>query len=865
MNLQSLRVRSLETRMTLSTLAIFLVSMWALAYYATSTLHMDMERMLGRQQFSTVSLIAGQINDGLNNRIQALQAVAGEVTPAMLVKQATLQTLLESRPLLKFLFNGGVFVTGADGTAIADLPISAGRIGLNYMDQVSVSTALKQGKTMFSRPTVGKKLRGPLFSISAPIHGSNGKVLGVLVGVIDLSIPNFLEQLTQSSDAQLGRYLVIARDSRLIVTATDKHRIMQPVLGLVAMVNRYLGGYEGTDVFVNTLGIEVLSSVKGIPSANWYLAASLPTAEAFAPIYNMQQRMLWATLVLSALACCVTWWLLRRQLSPVLGTVEKLAAMANGVVPLAPLPVPQRCEMTALVTGVNRVFKTLELRETALIESDAFRNAIIDSVAAEIVVLDGNGVITAVNQPWQRFSVANGLVNGCFAPHTDIGTDYLVVCRAAIGTADEAHAMRAADGIQAVLDRSLAVFEMEYPCDAPDQKRWFRMIVTPLDRPNGGAVVAHNDITDFKLVEAQLLSAKTSSEMANDAKSHFLAAVSHDLRQPLAALTLYVDMLDCDAPDKLAKLVPRIKDCAGNLGGLLGDLLDLSKLQAGAVVPVLTNFPMSEVLNTLQSVHAAQAMHKGLQLRVRASTLTLRTDHTLMLRLLGNLVANAVHYTHSGGVLVACRRHAKRQWLEVYDTGIGIAEGQIPSIFDEFSQLSGHTGSGLGLYVVAKTAELMGLQVRVRSVVGRGSMFAVELPIAAHTQRTDQPPAPTRVTRLRIALVDDNAVVLHATTLALEDMGHEVVSATTGRGLIAAMHGHAPDLIVTDYHLADEETGDDVIQDARAVFGETLPALLITAETDKARLSQINLEGVVVLFKPVQVNALREAIAQVTG
>lgn len=863
MNLVSLRVRSLKARMTLSNLAIFLISMWALAYYSSATLRVDMERMLGRQQFSTVSLIAGQINDSLDNRIQALQALAGEVTPAMLAKPATLQTLLELRPLLKFLFNGGVFVTGADGIAIADTSLAAGRIGVNYTDRASVSTALKQGKTIFSRPISGKKLPGPLVSIVAPIQGSNGKVLGVLVGTIDLSLPNFLDKLTHSYE-ESERYLVIARDSRLIVTATDKHRIMSPA-GTTGMSQRYLGGYEGTDVFVNAIGVEVLASVKGIPSANWYLAASLPTTEAFAPIHDMQQRMLLATLVLSAMACGLVWWMLRRQLFPVLDTVEKLAAMANDIVPLAPLPVPQSSEMAALVTGVNKVLKTLELRETALIESDSFRNAIIDSVAAEIAVLDGNGVITAVNQSWQRFGVANVLTPSVVAPHTDMGTDYLKVCRAAIGTVDEVLAMQAAEGIQAVLDRRLAVFEMEYPCDAPDQIRWFRLIATPLDRPNGGAVVAHNDVTDFKLLEAQLLSAKTASDMANDAKSHFLAAVSHDLRQPLAALTLYVDMLDADAPGRLAKLVPRIKDCAGNLGGLLGDLLDLSKLQAGAVVPVLTSIPMAEVLNALQSVHAARASQKGLRLRIHPSALTVRTDRTLMLRLLGNLVANAVHYTHSGGVLIACRRHAQKQWLEVYDTGIGIAEDRIQSMFGEFSQLNSNTGSGLGLYIVAKTAQLLGLQVRVRSVLGRGSMFAVELPIAAPGLPTDQPAALPVEARLRVALVEDSMELLQATTLALEKMGHEVVSAATGMDVIARLDGHAPDLIVTDYHLADKETGDDVIEGARAIFGEALPALLITADTDKARVRSLVERGIVVMFKPVQVDALRAAIAQVTG
>lgn len=390
-----------------------------------------------------------------------------------------------------------------------------------------------------------------------------------------------------------------------------------------------------------------------------------------------------------------------------------------------------------------------------------------------------------------------------------------------------------------------------------------------IERDQSGKAVrvsgANVDLTERSRAEAELLSAKTKAELDSNAKSQFLAGVSHDLRQPLAALTLYVDMIDVHEPEALSQLVPRIQNCASNLGSMLSELLDLSKLQAGAIVPTLTNVPVSDVLDALQSVHAAQAEQKGLRLRVRPSGLTMRTDKTLMLRLLGNLVTNAVQYTNSGGVLIGLRRHAQRQWLVVYDTGIGIAADKVESVFDQFSQLARNSGSGLGLYIVAKTAELLGLQVRVRSVVGRGSMFAVELPVADTTVPTRQATALPGDARLRVALVDDDTEVLQALTLALEKMGHEVVWATTGMEVVERLNGRAPDLIVTDYHLADGETGVDVIEDARAIFDEALPALIITADTDKYSLSRLAAENIIVLYKPVQIDALRAAIAQVTG
>ena len=281
------------------------------------------------------------------------------------------------------------------------------------------------------------------------------------------------------------------------------------------------------------------------------------------------------------------------------------------------------------------------------------------------------------------------------------------------------------------------------------------------------------------------------------------------------------------------------------------------------MAPKLTNFAMTDVLTMLLSVHSAQATQKGLRLRVHPTGWMVRTDCTMLRRIMGNLVANAIQYTSSGGVLIACRHHDRKQWLEVYDTGMGISADKIPFIFDEFSQVSRGVGSGLGLYIVAKTAELLGLQVRIRSRVGRGTMLAVELPTADIMPPVIQSIALPEASRLRAGIVEDNAEALQALTIALELMGHEVVSANTGRDLIARLDGLAPQLIVTDYHLVDGETGDAVIELARANFGVALPALIITANTNKARLNRVVPEGVLVIFKPVKMNALRVAIAQV--
>ena len=195
---------SLKTRVTLVTLTIFIVSIWAMAFYASRILRDDMQTMLGEQQFSTVTGIAQEIDGRLSDRMHALETIAKDVTPAILGNKTTLQTLLEQRPLLQLLFNGGVFITRTDGIAIADVPVSAGRIGTNYIDRESVSIPLKEGKTVIGRPAMGKKLGTPIFSITAPIFDSRGQVNGTIVGTINLGKPNFLDQVTQTRYGKSG-------------------------------------------------------------------------------------------------------------------------------------------------------------------------------------------------------------------------------------------------------------------------------------------------------------------------------------------------------------------------------------------------------------------------------------------------------------------------------------------------------------------------------------------------------------------------------------------------------------------------------------------------------------------------------------
>ncbi|OHC71290.1 MAG: hypothetical protein A2045_07230 [Rhodocyclales bacterium GWA2_65_20] len=442
----------------------------------------------------------------------------------------------------------------------------------------------------------------------------------------------------------------------------------------------------------------------------------------------------------------------------------------------------------------------------------------------------------------------------------------------------DAYAIYPAEQARALTERDRAVMaagkieNYEEELTLPQgEKRSFLTTKGPIFDAGGnikGLFGIARDITARKTTEDALMAAKTEAERANKAKSRFLAAASHDLRQPLSALSLYVGVLGNKlAPDD-GRLLANMKDCVASLNEMLSNLLDLSKLEAGVVTPNVSDFAVDDVLAQVISSHAPEAKLKGLGLRCACFGLTARTDRMLFQRMIGNLVANAVRYTRQGGVLVGCRRRQGRMWVEVWDTGIGIPADKTAEIFEEFKQLDNHErnrakGSGLGLAIVARTATLLGLQIRVQSRLGRGSLFAVEMPLGlafrpvAEREYTHRP--------LRIALVEDNLAVAEALAYALKNSGHQVVAAASCRELLSRIDGVRPDIVISDYRLAGKETGFEVITSVRAAFGNSLPAVIITGDTDPQLLRSMADKGIRVHHKPLELEALRASIAELTA
>ncbi|MDO9197024.1 PAS domain S-box protein, partial [Rhodoferax sp.] len=489
-------------------LVIFLVGLWSLSYYATQMLHKDMERLLGEQQFSTASHVAAEINRELDDRLEALKTIAETGGPAMLLNGATMQTLLRERPLLHGLFNGGVVAHRLDGTAIAEVPLSAGRVGVNDMDIDTVAAALKEGKSTVGRPVMGKKLLAPVFYMTVPMRDAQGSVIGALSGVTNLSQPSFLESLTENRYGKSGGYLLIAPQHRQIITATDRNRSMEmyPAAGSIALLDRIIDGYEGSGVAVNPHGTEVLVSAKGIPAADWVLSATLPTAEAFAPIRAMQQRMLLAAILLTLLAGGFTWWILRRQLSPMLAAVETLAKLSAADQPMKTLPITRQDEIGQMIGGFNRLLETLEQRKQALQESEYRWKFAIEGAGDGLWDLDVPSNTAYFSTSWKQMLgfAEDEIGNG---PHEWIDR---------IHPDDKAKTLGI---LQGYLDGEISDFVSEHRLRCKDGSyRWIHDRGTVASRCADGKplrlIGTHRDITARKLADDLLHEQRTQIKLA---------------------------------------------------------------------------------------------------------------------------------------------------------------------------------------------------------------------------------------------------------------------------------------------------------------------------------------------------------------
>ena len=357
---------------------------------------------------------------------------------------------------------------------------------------------------------------------------------------------------------------------------------------------------------------------------------------------------------------------------------------------------------------------------------------------------------------------------------------------------------------------------------------------------------AIRDITAHKRIQSQLLEARQAAERADQSKSRFLATASHDLRQPLQSLALLNGALRRLIVDPRAEEALCSQERAiGAMSRLLNALLDVSKLESGTVRPHTLDMDIAPLFAELEQEFAAVAAQKNLTLSVVHGGECVHCDAALLAQILRNLLSNAIKYTVSGGVRLSCSRSAAGIRIEVIDTGIGIDAAHLPHIFDEFYQIEPvgthrREGYGLGLAIVRRLADLLGLRLTASSEPGKGSLFALTLPpgtrcaeAPGESSRTGAAEGPLEL--LRVLLVEDDPAVRDATGMLLRLEGYAVRTAGSLREALEYIgSGQRIDLLITDYHLGGSDTGTEVIVGARERLGETLPAVLLTGDTSSS-------------------------------
>ncbi|MBK1841584.1 response regulator [Azospirillum sp. YIM B02556] len=410
--------------------------------------------------------------------------------------------------------------------------------------------------------------------------------------------------------------------------------------------------------------------------------------------------------------------------------------------------------------------------------------------------------------------------------------------------------------------------------DGPKGARCLELSASPVrDHDNRlvSLIATVRDISEHKRVQGELAEARREADRANVAKSKFLAAASHDLRQPVQSLMLLMEVLTNRVGDGMTRnVLGTMERALGALKMLLDGLLDVSRLEAGAVVPEVEVFPLSEVMDRVAANSRSVAVQKGLILHIVPCSAHVRSDPMLLGRILQNLVENALRYTDKGRILIGCRRRGGTLRIEVWDTGIGIPADQQEDIFEEFVQVGNANrnrdqGLGLGLAVVRRLSAMLDHRVTVRSIPAEGSVFTVELPVADPPAAKPLPvPLAFRPAfATTVLVIEDDMIVREGLRVMLAEWGYTVLSAEScAEALDLANRGPVPDLIVADYRLRDGRTGTEAIREVRLALGRILPGILVTGDTAPARAQEAEAGNFRVMHKPVVAADLRRAVAE---
>jgi len=487
------QMHSLKTRIIVLNLLVMVVLFLVLGLYTKRLVREELMLFTGEQQRSALSLLTTQVNHGLQDRLESLGLSASVVTPGILGSAPLAQAFLAQQKTPAVFFNAGLRVWSPALGWVSQRPADVVQPAAPGITAPALEGLFKDGRPVVGGIDLdGQRLAN--LSLAVPIRDAQGAVVGAMAGVMRLDAGHFLTELTSHTYGKRGHFFLIEPRQRMIFATSDPLRRMEilPAPGVNTQIDRFMQGFEGTTLAVNPHGLEVLVTVQQIPLAGWYASVILPREEAIGLIEAIAPRTRLFALSLALLCVALIFLMLRRQLAPMTSAVRTLDGFVRQNQAPQALHVVRDDEVGQLVGGFNRLLDTLNQQQRVLQQSELFKQAVLNSVTAEIAVLDHAGFILAVNEAWQTGVGQRAPDAGSAA---EVGSNYLSLCEDAA----------VSEGIRAVLDGQMLQFHLDHACHTPQQQRWCSISVTSLDSAGlRNAVVSMEDITERTQMQEQV-------------------------------------------------------------------------------------------------------------------------------------------------------------------------------------------------------------------------------------------------------------------------------------------------------------------------------------------------------------------------
>ena len=775
----------------------------------------------------TLSVIAAEYSRFLERAREAALLLAPVAPQAVVDSNACNTVVNESRSTASLWLQFDIL----DAHGIVRCSSLPEEVGTNKSEYPEVAAA--RGGT----PTVRDDYAWGLFSgvpglaVAAPWHGPDGS-FGTIAGIVRLdSFVHSLQTTLPRDDtailADRGGHILAAVPQTASKTGQPLPSSLEPLALLAEPGHALIRWTDGSERYV----AYVLLRLPARPPVFIAVGAreAAMTADARALVYQGSL----AFLLVAIGSLVLTWWggvhFIRRPL----GMLAEVALRWRDGDQLARVSLPGRSEIAALGRVFNAMADAKDQSDLQTRESADLLAALIESSRDCIFVTEPDGHLL--------------LANSTFLEIAGLTREAAIGCKLVI---QHDHAMQQALEVlcaQVATTRMLQADDVSVRAFDDDQPRILQTICTPIFNATGhirAIAGIGRDVTDAHQAAETLRLARDGAEAADRAKTRFLAAASHDLRQPLQAAVLLAELLNSHADPGASprRSVSNLQRALDDMKCLVDSLFDVSRLDSGAVAPDINSFPVQGLLDQTIILYQKVAEDKGISLLATPTDAVIRSDRVLLGRMLTNLVENAVRYTLSGHVLIECEQIGAHLRIHIEDTGIGISKQDLSRIWDEFEQLKNpgrdrRQGLGLGLSIVRRLSTLLDHPVEVSSEPDKGSSFVVTVPVdERYVTSSSQTPTnwtPSRADKgYLVVVVDDDPLLLDALHMALEDNGWSVIAATDYAEAINRLTSgkRPPDVIISDYRLGEGKVGSEVIKGIREMVGRQLPAILLTGE-----------------------------------